>query len=307
MYLSHAHYIPEDRLSQLMSDLFDIPVCAATLAATLAAMVAAMVGRTADRLEVLARHVQDLIAGTTPVKHLDETGVRVAGKTWWLHVACTPRLSAFRVDPRRGEMLPGLSGRIVHDHWKPYFKIDDIEHCLCNAHHLRELQAVFEIDGEPWAGSMQRLLLRANRARNLARQTGKPLRPSTLEWIQRRYNPILDKAIAFHDAQPPLPRARRGPRKRRVGHNLALRLQQHRASTLRFFTDPEIPFSNNEAERDIRMAKLRQKISGGFRSPKGATDFAILRTVITTARKQRWNIIESLRTPTHQLIQKMTI
>ena len=132
---------------------------------------------------------------------------------------------------------------------------------------LRELQAVFEIDSEPWARSMQRHRRRANQAGNLARQTDKPLRQSLLGRIQRRYNQILDEAIAFHDVQPPLPRARRGPRKRRGGHNLALRPQQHRASTRRFLTDPEIPISNHEAECDIRMATLSRRISGGFRSP----------------------------------------
>ena len=164
---------------------------------------------------------------------------------------------------------------------------------LCNAHDLRELRAVFEIDGEPWACSMQRLLSHANRAWNLARQTGKPPRHSLLDWIQRRYDQTLDEAIAFHHAQPPLSRPKRGPKKLGVGHNLATRLQQHRANILRFLTDTENPVSNNEAERDIRTARLRQKISGGFRSQKGAKDFAILRTVITTARKQGWDIIET--------------
>jgi transposase len=108
------------------------------------------------------------------------------------------------------------------------------------------------------------------------------------------YDAILANAIAFHDEQPPLPVKRQGSTPRRTGHNLALRLATFKHDVLRFLTDPTVPFSNNIAEHDARMAKLRQKISGGFRSLGGATDFAVLRSLISTARKQGWNILAAL-------------
>ena len=108
---------------------------------------------------------------------------------------------------------------------------------------------------------------------------------------------ILDHAIAFHEAQPPLRTGKRGRKKSRIGHNLALRLRKHKEGCLRFLTDPRTPFTNNEAERDLRMAKLRQKISGGFRSERGAYNFARMRAVIATARKQGWNVLQTLVHP----------
>ena len=112
--------------------------------------------------------------------------------------------------------------------------------------------------------------------------------------ISRAWARILDHAIAFHEAQPPLRTGKRGRKKRRIGHNLALRLRKHKEGCLRSLTDPRTPFTNNEAERDLRMAKLRQKISGGFRSERGAYNFARMRAVIATARKQGWNVLQTL-------------
>ena len=155
---------------------------------------------------------------------------------------------------------------------------------------------------------MHRLLSRANRVVHLARTMARSPPETLLHRIGRTYDRILAEALAFHQAQPPLapPKpGKRGRKKRRVGHNLALRLQDCKTETLRFLTDPDVPFTNNEAERDGRMGKLRQKISGGFRSPKGAQDFATLRSAITTARKQGWNIIETLMTSPDQLIGKL--
>ena len=139
-------------------------------------------------------------------------------------------------------------------------------HALCNAHHLRELQALIDIEKEPWAEAMQRLLRRACHAINIAREHDKPREPKLLALIERRYD-----AIALHEAQPPLPVKRRGSTPRRTGHLFALRLSTFKQDVLRFLTDPTVPFTDNIAEHDARMAKLRQKISGGFRSLAGAT------------------------------------
>ena len=180
---------------------------------------------------------------------------------------------------------------------------------MCNAHHLRELQALVDIEGEGWAGPMQQLLRRANRAARIAQDKDIAVPATLVALIERRYDEIIAEALAFHESQPPLspPKpGKRGRKKRRIGHNLALRLRNRKCAVLRFLTDPEVAFTNNEAERDLRMMKLRQKISGGFRSAKGAENFAILRSVITTARKQGWNIIEALISPSDRLIATVT-
>ena len=181
---------------------------------------------------------------------------------------------------------------MVHDHWHPYYTMTGVLHALCNAHHLRELKALVEIEKEDWARRMQRLLRRACHAVNLARAQDLPLRPEMIALIERCYDAVVTDGLAYHTAQPP----------RRVGHNLLLRLSTRKADVLRFLTDPSVPFTNNLAERDGRMMKLRQKISGGFRSEQGAADFAVIRSLISTARKQGWDLLQTLTAePAHLL------
>ncbi len=138
------------------------------------------------------------------------------------------------------------------------------------------------------------------------------LKPSLVERFRRRYDAIAAEGIAFHQAQPPLaPTAakdgarRRGPKPRRIGHNLVLRLQTRKEDTLRFLSDLAVPFTNNQAEQDGRMMKLKQKISGGFRSQEGAHDFAVIRSFISTAKKQGWNVIQALMLDSETLIARL--
>jgi transposase len=176
-------------------------------------------------------------------------------------------------------------------------------HALCNAHHLRELKALVEIEKEGWARKMQRLLRCACHAANLAREQGVPLKPGLIALLDRGYDAILAKGLAFHEAQPALAKARRrGRPPRRVGHNLLLRPNIRKHDVLRFLTDPAVPFTNNLAEQDGRMMKLRQKISGGFRAEAGANDFAVIRSVLSTARKQGWNVPQALTTTPARLM-----
>ena len=287
VWLRHAQFLPERRLSEVMAVLFGVRVSPATLAA--------MSGRAAGRLRDAAAHIQELAASKARVKHLDETGLRIGGRTRWLHVMCTSLLAAYRVSERRGAVPAGVSGIAMHDHWQCYWPMAGVEHALCNAHHLRELQALVEFDKEDWARRMQRHLLRARRVARIARERGHAVPGRLLARIARGYDRLLVEALAFHESQPPLPSpGRRGTPRRRKGHNLALRLHERRDETLRFLTDPQVPFTNNEAERDLRMMKLRQKISGGFRSRSGADDFAILRTIIATAQKQGRDVLNTL-------------
>lgn len=297
LYLLHYQFIPEDRLVELMADLFGVKLAAATLAR--------MSVTGAVRFQGFVDVVWSWIK-TAAVKHLDETGFRIGGRTQWLHIATTRWLTFYRTALKRGSRWEGLLGVVVHDHWKPYYTLTGVLHALCNAHHLRELKALVEIDKEPWAQRMQRLLRRACHAVNLAQARGEPLPPRLVARFQRQYDAIAADGLAFHEALPPLPwRGKRGRPRRRPGHNLLRRLTQRRDDVLRFLTDPRVPFTNNLAEQAARMMKLRQKISGGFRTEPSACDFAVIRSVIVTAKKQGWSVIHTLTQPSARLIAQL--
>jgi transposase len=183
---------------------------------------------------------------------------------------------------------------------------------VCNAHRLRELKALMEIEKEAWAFAMYRFLRQACHAVNLVRRKETALDPRFIAWLATRYDRIVAQGLAFHEAQPPLERPNggngkkpRGRTRRRTGHNLLLRLQGRKDDVLRFLTDPSVPFTNNQAEQDLRMMKVRQKISGCFRTAGGAEDFAVLRTVLSTARKQGWRLFEPLQESPDALIAKL--
>src|SRR5271157_1029809 len=163
LYLLHYQLLPEKRLAALMADLFGVRLVTAT--------IARISQDCAHRFMGFADAVRDHVAAA-PVKHLDETGLRTGGKTQWLHIASTVWLTFYRVSARRGSLLPKVTGIVVHDHWKPYYTMTGVLHALCNAHHLRELKALVEIEKEDWARKMQRLLRRACHATNLAREQG---------------------------------------------------------------------------------------------------------------------------------------
>jgi len=305
IYLLHYQLLPENRLAALMADLFGVKVAAAT--------IARMSRTCAQRLRGFAATVRDLVAGA-PVKHMDETGFRIGGKTQWLHVASTALLTFYRVCAKRGSLLANVAGIVVHDHWKPYYTMQGVLHALCNAHHLRELKALVEIEKEEWARKMQRLLRRACHVTNRARERGIPMKPRLIECFERHYDTIISEGLLFHEAQAPLVSTvikgggkRRGRTPRRTGHNLLLRLATRKEDTLRFFHDATVPFTNNQAERDGRMMKLRQKISGGFRSLEGAMDFALIRSFFSTARKQDWNIIDALNRNPSKLAKSLRL
>jgi transposase len=305
VYLLHYQLLPEDRLAELMAALLGVKLVPAT--------IARMSRSCAARLQDFVATLGNLVAGAA-VKHMDETGFRIGGKTQWLHVASTTLLTFYRVCAKRGSMMVVVSGVIVHDHFASYYQMaTGVLHALCNAHHLRELKALIEIEKEDWARKMHQLLRRACHAVNLARERDGPLEPRLIELINRRYDAIVAEGMAFHEAQSPLEPAttpegqpkKRGRKRRRTGHNLLLRLATRKQDVLRFLIDPRVPFTNNEAERDGRMMKVKQKISGGFRSLEGATNFAIIRSAIGTALKQGWNVIQVLSQDSKTLVAKL--
>ena len=152
LYLLHYQLLPEKRLATLMADLFGVRLATAT--------IARISHDCAERFQGFANVMRDQVA-VAPVKHMDETGFRIGGKTQWLHIASTMLLTFYRVSARRGSLLAQVVGIVVHDHWHPYYTMTGVLHALCNAHHLRELKALVEIEKEDWARRMQRLLRRA--------------------------------------------------------------------------------------------------------------------------------------------------
>ena len=205
-------------------------------------------------------------------------------------------LTLYRVSDKRGDVPRDLAGGvIVHDGFKSYGSLAGVSHALCNAHHLRELKALIEYDKEPWAASMRDLLLDANRAVGDAKARGeRALDAALLKEFDTRFWDALREGRAFHRKLPRLPRAATGKLKRRPGENRLRRLHKFKDDVLRFLVDFDVPFTNNLAEQALRMMKVKMKISGAFRTFDAAQDFATLRSVIATARKQGWNILQTL-------------
>lgn len=283
-YLHHQHFIPEDRLSELLDDVFACAMSAKTIAntsETLAEKITPTVEKLVEKIQV------------APVKNLDETGLRINGQTNWLHVVSTETLTWYRVASKRKDLEPlsCLRGKVIHDHWKPYYQLVGVEHGLCNAHHLRELKALSEIEQESWAKSMTQLLLLANRYQH---RYNSRIPHSIEQRLRQIYNSIVERGLKYHQSLPPLTRkSNRGRIKRLLGHNLLLRLRDYAEDVWRFLS-PEVPFTNNQAERDLRMMKCKQKISGGFRARESAENFAKIRSLISTAKKQGRKILQVL-------------
>jgi transposase len=292
VYLQCWQLLPEARLAELLRDVFGVDLATATMAALGHQQAAELAGLAATSGAQVRQ---------APVKHLDETGLRIGGLPQWRHGASTWLLTCYRTSRKRGERWVAMVGIIIHDPWHPYFTMPGVQHGLGNAHHLRELRALSEIEQEPWARAMARFLRQACHAVNLARRGGRWVSPRLLAWLSARYDRILAQGLAFPYAQPPLAPGtqagagkRRGRVRRRIGHNLLLRLQTQKDAVLRFLAHPAVPFTNNQAEQDLCRMQVKQKISGGFRTEAGAQTFATLRTVMSTARKQGCNILHSL-------------
>jgi transposase len=291
-YLMAYQHLPVDRAAQLLADLLGAPVATGTLAAILAEGAAGLDG--------FVQVVRDRLAAAE-VAHFDETGARVAGRLHWVHSASTKLLSLFAVHPKRGKqamdaagVLPGFAGVAVHDGWSPYWRYP-LTHALCGAHLLRELEAATDEPGQGWAAGMAELLADAKTAADRARAAGADQVDDGLRArLKARYQRLLADG---HAANPP-PRhrgPRRGRARRSPAANLLDRLDRHQVEVLRFLDDLRVPFDNNQAERDLRMVKLQQKISGCWRTLPGAQAFLTLRSYISTARKHGMNPLAVLR------------
>ena len=299
VYLNIQQLLPEDRTAQTLSDLIGAPhVCPASLAA--------WARKKAAHLDGVYRAIEGRVA-EAKVRHLDETGFRIAGCLHWLHTTSSQDHTFYRVGEARGDIPEGLTGAVVvHDHFRPYAALTNVDHAFCNAHHLRELQALIDIDKEPWALAMRDLLIDAAKAVRQARQAGQTaLEPGRVQGFVDRYWQAVQEGLAFHRALPSFDPAKSANKrkKQRPGHNLLIRLKTFKGETLRFLVDFDVPFTNNLAEQNLRMTKVKMKISGSFRTFEGARVFVRLRSIVSTARKQGCNILHALTSTPANLLQ----
>jgi transposase len=260
-----------------------------------------LVAEAARGLSGFVERVREQLTGAE-VAHFDETGARVAGRLHWVHSASTPLLSWFTVHAKRGVaamdaagVLPGFRGVAVHDGWSPYWRYPKAAHALCSAHLLRELEAVAELAGQGWAAELAEWFAIACATTADARDSGAGrLAAPVLAGLQDRYDRILAVGRAANPPPPRSPGRRRRPR-RSPAACLLERLEVHRGEVLRFLVDLRVPPTNNLAERDIRMVKLQQKISGCWRTLEGVQAFLTVRSYVATARKHGVNPLVALR------------
>ena len=289
-YLWHGQFLSRDRTCQAVSELFGVPVSPGT--------VAGMVRRVAARLGAPLAAIRNALV-TAEVLHADETGFRVAGRLAWVHSASSGKFTLITVHGKRGReamdaagVLPAFGGVLVHDCWAPYDGYGQVTHALCNAHALRELQAV--TDAAPagqWCWAAQaadalRELKRLADASVAIDGTLHHLSQEKLAAARHRYH----SAIVIGKNQTA---ARAGPLMRKH-HALARRLVAREGDYLRFTTSPCVPFDNNAAERQIRMGKLRIKVSGCMRSMAGAEAFCAIRSYLATAARHGIGMLDAL-------------
>ena len=236
---------------------------------------------------------------TEQVAHFDETGMRVLGKLHWVHVASTPDLTYYDVHERRGQIgmrhigiLPEFTGRAIHDHFKSYLQFKNCLHGYCNAHHLRELQFVTEQYQQAWAAQMSQLLLDIKASVARAPANNRSLSPYRCKQFADTYDEILVEGFAVNPV--PEKTGKKGRPKQSPPKNLLDRLQKSKQQVLAFMYDFRVPFTNNLAERDVRMVKVKEKISGSFRTMNGAKTFCAIRSYISTVRKQGFNVLDAL-------------
>ena len=296
-YFQSQHFVPVERTAQIFEDLLNHRVAEATIIKAGQELSGCVAPATAAVKTELRQ---------AEVLHTDESGLRVHGKLHWLHVAATDRLTDYEVHARRGQaamedagILPAFQGTMVHDHWKAYFGYQDCRHALCNAHHLRELQFIEQHYGQAWAATLAELLLDIKTVVDDTRPHRPRLAPELLAEFERCYDRIID--IGYEANPRPAPEDNENPPKKRGRPkqppplNLLDRLRDFKPQVLAFMYDFRVPFDNNLAERDVRMVKVKQKVSGGFRTLAGAKDFARIRGYISTARKNAVNVFGAIR------------
>lgn len=287
IYLASYQLIPYERLGELFRDLFQCPLSQGTLAN----FIKAGGRQTATAVELIEARIKQ-----SDTVHADETGCRVHGIRQWLHVASTSLYTTYMIHPKRGfealqdfGILEGFTGNLVHDYYSSYYKLLLCRHFQCIAHILRELTYIHEEMNQDWAKDMKDLLLEAKllRERENRRMPGqrKVIGEQTRWRIQMQYVDIILDGYSINPEPEPVP-GKRGRPARGKALNLLSRFENLYDEIMGFFEYDNIPFDNNLAERDLRMMKTREKISGTFRSDDHTKAFCGIRSVISTLKKQ---------------------
>lgn len=294
VYLNQYQFITFGRLQEMFNDCFNIKISQGSFVN--------FNKECAGKLLPYLNNIKNNII-TSPVSHFDETSLKINGKIHWLHVASTKHATYYDVHAKRGNIamnaigiLPNIRGIVIHDYWKPYMNYYQCRHALCNAHHLRELEFIHERTNKAWAKQMINLLLRTNHIVSAYKARGKEgLPPKTIACVEKRYNQIM--TILFNETPVDDYTMRsKWPKAEIRSENLGERFRLKRHLVLGFMSDFNIEFTNNLAEQDIRMTKVKSKISGSFRSDAGSKSFVKIRSYISTMRKNDQNILNSLST-----------
>jgi len=289
-YFSIYQLIPVKRLTQIFYDLFGCKMSQGT--------VINMINRVSSNLEEFEEQIRDLLINS-PVIRTDETGMKVGKIKYWLHVVSTNSLTLYGIFRRRGHegidalgVLLSFFGVAVHDFWDSYLKYP-CKHAFCNAHILRELTRVEDETHQQWPGKMRILLVQAKKTAQIFIEKDEFVPNILLKYFNEQYLELITEGL---EANPPPTRitGTRGKLKQSFARNLLERMQTHHEEILRFLHEPQVPFDNNLAERDIRMPKLKMKISGLFRSEGGATAFSRIRSYVSTMQKNDLSVIDGL-------------
>lgn len=290
--LNQQQFVPLARTCELMLDTFGVAVSETS--------VLAFTHEAAKVLQPVYQQIAQAVQ-SAPVVCADETGIRIQGKLAWLHCAVTPTLSYLEHHPKRGilaiekmAILAKVKGTLVHDGLQSYKPLE-CAHSLCNAHHLRELVYINDSLNEKvfddWAEQMMQMLLQGKKE---VGERGAPLPPERLQWYEEKWLELLDRAERVNPRQENEGAPRKGKHKQSVQFNLLSRLRQYRQDVWRFASTVGVPFTNNLAEQALRMSKVRQKVSGCFRTDEGARTFFAIRSYLQTMRKQRVNLFDCL-------------
>jgi transposase len=289
VHLTQGQMLPYARAAELIADVYGLTVSPGTLVAWVGEARNALQG-TADTIAAQLR--------TAALAHADESGLRVEGKLHWLHVVSNPSHTWYGVHEKRGMaaieahgILATRTGVLVHDCLASYWRLDGSVHALCNAHLLRELLYVKETTGQSWAQDMSDFLLNANKLCAAGREKQIVFTPDQVQAFRTVYDGIVREGELLN---PEVPATKAGRAKQSIATNLLRRFRDHADAVLRFIGDFSVPFTNNEAERAVRMPKVKQKISGCFRSREGAEHFCVIRSCLDTLRKQGHSMLAVL-------------